>query len=225
MSKELDKMDDETKYEFNVYCRQLNKDLTNLMGCLRKQDEDNKPILYAGRHLKKVILPYEEYQKMQQRLESIDNANPSEVLDYLDKLEECANGMKDLPKSNWIDLAENEAELDLKIMDWVETIKFELFKGKQALIKAQKNNSSDEILQKFYQEGITLDSVRTLNKENAKYKRVLELIKKKCVSMWHLMKSKTVEDYNSYLVIEGIEDTKVFELTEDEFDLLKEYLI
>ena len=58
-------------------------------------------------------------------------------LEALEKLEECANGMKDLPKSNWIDLAENEAELDLKIMDWVETIKFELFKGRQALTELQ----------------------------------------------------------------------------------------
>lgn len=71
-------------------------------------------------------------------LEAIKEAAPSEALECLDKLEECADGMKDLPMSNWSDLAENGAELDLKIMDWVETIKFELFKSKQALLKAQK---------------------------------------------------------------------------------------
>ena len=76
-------MSEETKYEFNVYARQLNKDLTNLMDCLRKQDKDNKAILYEGRHLKKVILPYEEYQKMCQRLEAIDKSNPSEALEIL----------------------------------------------------------------------------------------------------------------------------------------------
>lgn len=59
-------------------------------------------------------------------------------------------------------------------------------------------------------------------KENAKYKRVLNIIKEKCVSMWHLMKSKTVEDYNFYLVIEDVEETKIFELTQEEFSLLKE---
>ena len=59
----------------------------------------------------------------------------SEVFEALDKLEECAYAMKDLPMSNWIDLAENEVELDLKIMNWVETINFELFKGKQALLE------------------------------------------------------------------------------------------
>ena len=71
-----------------------------------------------------------------------------EVLESLDKLEECAYAMKDLPMSNWIDLAENEAELDLKIMNWVETIKFELFKGKQALteLKAIKEVNPSEAL-------------------------------------------------------------------------------
>ncbi|MCR5786463.1 MAG: hypothetical protein K6G28_02020 [Acholeplasmatales bacterium] len=71
-------------------------------------------------------------------------------IEALDKLEECANGMKDLPKSNWIDLAENEAELDLKIMGWVETIKFELFKGKQVLTELQaiKDSKPSEALEK-----------------------------------------------------------------------------
>ena len=71
-----------------------------------------------------------------------------EALESLDKLEECAYAMKDLPMSNWIDLAENEAELDLKIMNWVETIKFELFKGKQALteLKAIKEVNPSEAL-------------------------------------------------------------------------------
>jgi len=52
---------------------------------------------------------------------------------------------------------------------------------------------------------------------------VLSIVKEKCVSVWHLMKSKTVEEYNSYLYIEGIEDTKNFILTEEEFELLKEH--
>lgn len=61
-----------------------------------------------------------------------------EALESLDKLEECAYAMKDLPMSNWIDLADNETELDLKIMNWVEEIKFELFKGKQALLELKQ---------------------------------------------------------------------------------------
>lgn len=71
-----------------------------------------------------------------------------EVLEALDKLEECAYAIEFLPMSNWIDLAENEAELDLKIMDWVETIKLELFKGKQALqrLEAIDNTNPSEAL-------------------------------------------------------------------------------
>ena len=80
-----------------------------------------------------------------QELQAIKETKASEALEFL---EECANGMKDLPKSNWIDLAENEAELDLKIMDWVETIQFELFNGKQALteLKQIKETKASEAL-------------------------------------------------------------------------------
>lgn len=73
-------------YEFNNFANLLHKDCMNLMECLKKQDKDNKPILYLGKHYEKVILPYEEYQKMCNRLEAIDNAEPSEALKCLDKL-------------------------------------------------------------------------------------------------------------------------------------------
>ena len=70
--------------------------------------------------------------------------------------------MKDLPMSNWIDLAENEAELDLKIMDWVETIKIELLKGKQALtelkaIKEAKSSEAMESLERIDKEYATIE--------------------------------------------------------------------
>ena len=73
-----------------------------------------------------------------------------DALEILDKLEECAYAMKDLPISNWIDLANSEAELDLKIMDWVETIKLELLKGKQALQRLEEidNANPSEVLEK-----------------------------------------------------------------------------
>lgn len=103
-----------------------------------------------------------------ERLEAIDNAKPSEALE---KLEECANGMKDLPKSNWIDLAENEAELDLKIMDWVETIKFELFKGNQALLELQAIKEAEpsealECIEKLYKERAYTYDDKVNNKGN-----------------------------------------------------------
>ena len=69
-------------------------------------------------------------------------------LEALAKLEECAYAMKDLPMSNWIDLANSEAELDLKIMNWTEEIKFELFKGQQGLqrLEAIDNANPSEAL-------------------------------------------------------------------------------
>lgn len=116
----------------------------------------------------------------------------SEVLESLDKLEECAYAMKDLPMSNWIDLAENEAELDLKIMDWVETIKLELFKGKQALLelKAIKEANHSEALKALDRNIVvirekdytiieqTLLNAQELQKENQ------ELIKKADCCLW-----------------------------------------
>lgn len=104
-------MSKELEYEFNNFVDLLNKDCMNLMECLKKQDKDNKAILYLGKHFKKVILPYEEYQKMCSRLESIDNANPSEALECLEKL------FKSMPQyDSWI--------------KYIDTIK-------QALLKTQ----------------------------------------------------------------------------------------
>ena len=74
-----------------------------------------------------------------------------EALESLDKLEECAYAMKDLPMSNWIDLANSEAELDLKIMNWVETIKLELFKGKQDLDRLEKLEKENQELKRKYE--------------------------------------------------------------------------
>lgn len=58
-----------------------------------------------------------------------------------------------------------------KTYDCLETIK-------QALLKAQENARSEEILQKYYQEGITLDSVRALKKEMAELKKQAQEPKK-----------------------------------------------
>ena len=76
-------MSKDLEYEVNNFANLLHKDYMNLMECLKKQSEDNKPILYLGKHYQKVILPYEEYQKMCNRLESIDNADTSEALELL----------------------------------------------------------------------------------------------------------------------------------------------
>lgn len=73
MAKELEKMDAETQVFYMLFSsRQYNKDLVNLMKCLKEQDKDNKAILYESRYIKKVILPVEEYHKMYQCLEVLN---------------------------------------------------------------------------------------------------------------------------------------------------------
>lgn len=112
------------------------KDNTEMFDKLAKENDDtykeDAVIEAYVYHFNNIVI-----ERALQRFVSIQNATPVDVMRCLDNLEDCANGMKDLPKSNWIDLAEDEAELDLKIMDWVEKIKFELFKGKQAFLKSQ----------------------------------------------------------------------------------------
>ena len=235
-------MSDETKYELNVYCRLLNKDLTNLMELLRKQDKDKKPVLYAGRYIQKIILPVEEYQKMYQRLESIDNANPSEAIRCL------------------IGLEKEIIQRDGRIIDFLK-IKFDVIK--QALLKAQEQEKENAYIEKIktmmkqkdcvlrYIESEDCFAVKTilsdgwykltpdfvdnnvreeikplplieknkqLKEENAEYKRVLEIIKGKVI--W-------VE--NGKLMCGRYADTEI-ELEEDdfedkkEFDLLKRWL-
>ena len=129
-------MSDETKYEINVYCRQLKKDLTNLMDCLRKQDKDNKAILYEGRHLKKVILPYEEYQKMCQRLESVDNANPSEALKDLQVIE------------NNIIYTLRDCDINDEVCQNLQYAKTKILPIEHALFKAQEQEKENAELKK-----------------------------------------------------------------------------
>ena len=123
MSKEIEAIDIQENF-INCFKELLTKTNHNIM-----------QVNITKNMAQEIVNLYEQYKK----------SKPSEALD---KLEECANGMKDLPKSNWIDLADNEAELDLKIMDWVETIKFELFKGKQALQKAQEQEKVLNVIKK-----------------------------------------------------------------------------
>ena len=118
-------MSKELEYEINNFANLLHKDCMNLMECLKKQSEDNKPILYLGKHYEKVILPLEEYQKMCNRLEAIDNANPSEAL----------NGLEFICKIL------NEKRIDVK---WLFKKDYNTIKN--ALLKAQKDRKALEII-------------------------------------------------------------------------------
>ena len=160
----------------------------------------------------------------------------------LDKLEECAYAMKDLPMSNWIDLANSEAELDLKIMNWVETIKLELFKGKQALqrLEAIDNTNPSEALM-FIQELLNISETEKHFINLANYDTRLNLIKtkqalikaqeqEKILSVI-LKKRIDLESFYSTFVKDDL-DYKYYEkyygtyglekLTKEEFDLLRE---
>ena len=101
-----------------------------------------------------------ELKKSLQRLESIDNAEPSEALEYIE------NKLKDL------EYVAKQNDNEYLLSKYIPSEKFATIK--QALIKAQENTRSEEILQKYYQEGITLDSVRELKKENEILKEILK---------------------------------------------------
>ena len=112
-------MNKELEYEVNNFANLLHKDCMNLMECLKKQGEDNKPILYLGKHYEKVILPYEEYKKMCKRLESIDNSTPSEALIEVDKILGYFGG--------------DDVQIETMTL-----VKSNVLKIKQALLKAQE---------------------------------------------------------------------------------------
>ena len=203
MSKELS---EETKYEFNVFSRQLNKDLSNLMDCLRKQDKDNKAILYAGRHIQKIILPVEEYQKMCQRLEAIDNSNPSEALEWLNRFKGIE--LSSLPfKSE--DGAVKEVDLnDVRFVGSQLNNDFRKFVYiiENALIKAQEQ---EKVLKVVFEKPLSLLTLKLFKKYDKD--RVLELDYQFFVDGY-----KTItEDLD--------EDMKEKIDTEEEFDLLKRY--
>lgn len=63
---------------------------------------------------------------------------------------------------------------------------------------------------------------KELCKENKKLKRVLEIIKKKDVSMYWLRNSKSVDEYNNFILTDKRQYQK---LTQEEYDLLKEVLL
>ena len=125
------RMSKELEYEVNNFANLLNKDCMNLMECLKKQSEDNKPILYIGKHYKKVILPYEEYQKMCNRLESIDNAEPSEALDDLEKVNDYLSDVYDYKEIK-------------------EELRKDIDNIKQALLKAQIEHKALETIKEYF---------------------------------------------------------------------------
>lgn len=61
-AKERDKFKDVIKTK--TVARQIGKEVSDLMELLKKQSEDNKPILYLGKNVAKVILPAARFDEM-----------------------------------------------------------------------------------------------------------------------------------------------------------------
>lgn len=145
-----------------------------------------------------------------ERLDSIDTANPNEALECLEWLTSSLIGK--------YKLFYEEVIIDEKeYKESIECIKDDYNTIKQALLKAQENARSEEILQKYYQEGITLDSVRALKQERDNYKKILAIIKEKKVNILLLELAENVDEYNERIVPNG-------QLTQEEFNTLKEEL-
>ena len=135
----------------------------NMVGLTKGNYDENQFIKKTYEYLHKYNVDLNsklELKKSLQRLESIDNANPSEALEYIE------NKLKDL------EYVAKQNDNEYLLSKYIPSEKFATIK--QALIKAQENTRSEEILQKYYQEGITLDSVRELKKENEILKEILK---------------------------------------------------
>ena len=164
-----------------------------------------------------------------QRLESIDNAKPSEAMECLEEIIHEFNE----PHYELSGEYSYKNELLRRCEDEVNTIK-------QALLKAQEDeelkvdicemfgldnlfpyNDTKAILKELEEymgrkNQLWVDFMKT-SKELKEQKKVLEIIKERQVDVFHLMRSETVEEYNK------IWDSSKYCLTQEEFELLKAY--
>lgn len=148
------------------------------------------------------------------RLEAIDNANPSEALKIFSKVDNVRLLFTN-EERNTIKQALLKAEQFEKAYEDVKALPLE------SLIETYKQ---DIVLEVFTKE------IGQLKKENAEYKKVLEIIKEKNVNVFgfkrdikQLGKSFTYKYYQSNL---GYYHSgfNIQELTKEEFNLLKEVL-
>ena len=99
-------------------------------------------------------------------LETTDNSNLSNALECFERIDNtlCLNNNIGKLEFGIDDEEHIDCDNVIGMIEDLETIK-------AALLKSQANARSEEILQKYYQEGITLDSVMALKKEMAELKR------------------------------------------------------
>lgn len=185
---------------------------------------------------------YEKCKERLIRLAKIENLNPSEALEKLDKINDYLNDVydykeikeevrKDIDTIKQALLKSQEQEKEIAYIEKIKT----MMKQRDCVLRyiasedcfAVTTILSDgwykltpEFVENNVKEEIKplplIEKNKQLKEENAEYKRVLEVIKEKYVEIYILLKSKNVEQYNF-----NIRFGK--QLTEEEFDLLKRY--
>ena len=155
-------------------------------------------------------------KKELQRLESIDNAKPSEALEELEKdikgrvilaedrqLKLCA-----VIKATLLKAQEDEG-LKVDICEMFGLDNLFPYNDTKAILKELEESMGER-------NQLWVDFMKT-SKELKEQKKVLEIIKERQVDVFHLMRSETVEEYNK------IWDSSKYCLTQEEFELLKQY--
>ena len=95
------------------------------------------------------------------------------------------------------------------------------------ILLKEQNARSEEILQKYYQDGITLDSVRALKQERDNYKKVLEIIKEKRVNVGLFWNDFVDNGFGYHYYLEKwykYQSTDKQKLIEEDFELLRGWL-
>lgn len=148
-------------------------------------------------------------------LKAIKEAKPSEAMECLEELD-C---LFYLDKKRTTEGGTRE-EYEFYPSDTKEyhTIKQYILKSQET---EKENARNEEILQKYYQQGITLDSVRVLKQERDNYKKVLDIIFEKNVDICLLKQVSSFTGYNEIML--KIHDKENYKpLSQEEFNLLKE---
>jgi len=195
---------------------------------------------------------YKTLKQALQRLEAIDNANPSDALKELELVEDWIQA-RELKISNVIEpslsiikqalLKAQEQENESAYIEKIKT----MMKQKDCVLRyiesedcfAVKTILSDgwyKITPEFVENNVReeikplslIEKNKQLKEENAEYKRVLEIIKEKRVDLPYLRccfeDNQSVERYNEYIRNKTMDYDHEEELTEEEFDLLKRWL-
>ncbi len=150
-------------------------------------------------------------KKCYQRLEAIDNANPSEALEGLERIDNtlCLNNMKGKLEFG-IDTEEHtDCDSVIGMTEDLESIK-------QSLLKAQENENRINI--EIESKAKIIKHNFAFQKENAELKRVLEILKPDLRLVGNFLQAKMpLVDNDSWINIKEITDEK-------ELDTLKKIL-